>query len=230
MGGAPENAPGAVLHQDEIGDVDRQFAARVERMKGRNAGIVPLFFGGLDRLLSSAQAVALGDELLRRFVAPGHLLSQRVVRRQGHEAGAEQCVVAGGVNVKLVVAPGQRKRNPQPVGLTDPVVLHAPDPLRPAVQSLKRFQQIVAELGQGEDPLVQFPLLHRRARPPSHPVDDLFVGQDGAIDRIPIDPRFPSHHQPGFQKVQKQLLLVDVVPGMAGGDFPGPVQGQPHAL
>ena len=39
MRGAAENCAGAVIHQDEIGDVDRQFPSRIKRMAHPDAGI-----------------------------------------------------------------------------------------------------------------------------------------------------------------------------------------------
>ena len=55
---AAENGAGAVIHQHEIGDIDRQLPVRVERMRGLEAGVVALLLGRLDRGLRRADVAA----------------------------------------------------------------------------------------------------------------------------------------------------------------------------
>jgi hypothetical protein len=59
---AAEDGAGAVFHQHEIGDVDRQLPVRVERVLRLEAGVEALLLGRLDLGLAGADALALGDE------------------------------------------------------------------------------------------------------------------------------------------------------------------------
>ena len=98
---AAEDRAGAVIHQDEVGDVDRQRPIRIERMDGLDAGVEALLLGGLDDLLRGAVALALGDELGERRILRRRRRRQRMVRRDRHELGAEQRVVARGEDLEL---------------------------------------------------------------------------------------------------------------------------------
>ena len=59
---AAEDRAGAVLHQDEVRDIDRQRPGRVERMLGADAGVEAQLLRRLDRLLRGAHALAFLDE------------------------------------------------------------------------------------------------------------------------------------------------------------------------
>ena len=52
----------AVVHHDEIRDIDRQFPCGVKRMAHRQAGVIALLFGGLQRGGSRATLAAFGVE------------------------------------------------------------------------------------------------------------------------------------------------------------------------
>ena len=56
---AAEDRAGAVVHQDEIGDIDRQLPVRIERMHRPDAGVEAHLLGGVDRRLRGADALAL---------------------------------------------------------------------------------------------------------------------------------------------------------------------------
>ena len=64
--GAAENRARAVIHQDEIGDIDRQRPVGVERMHDAQAGVVALLFRRLDRGDRGADAPAFLDERRER--------------------------------------------------------------------------------------------------------------------------------------------------------------------
>ena len=61
--GAAEDRAGAVFHQHEVGDIDRQLPARIERMHRADAGVKTLLFRGVDDLLRGADLLDVGDEL-----------------------------------------------------------------------------------------------------------------------------------------------------------------------
>ena len=112
----------------------------------------------------------------------------------------------------------------------DPVLLHQPDFLRPAVKRVERFQQFLRIIADLEHPLMQIALLDHRARAPAAAVDHLLVGEHGLVDRVPIDLAVFARHQPGFAEVEEHLLLVLVIGRIAGGDLARPVERQPHRL
>ena len=72
--------------------------------------------------------------------------------------------------------------------------------------------------------------LDQRAGTPAPSFDHLFVGKDGLIDRVPIDPGFFSIGEPGREHVEKHLLLMPVIRRIAGRDLPRPVIRQTHGF
>ena len=57
-----EDGAGAVVHQDEVRDIDRQLPVRIERMERLDAGVEAELVRLVDQLLRGAGALALGDE------------------------------------------------------------------------------------------------------------------------------------------------------------------------
>ena len=92
--GAAENRAGAVFHQHEIGDIDRQLPVRIERMDRADAGVKTLFLGGVDDFLRGADPLDLGDELREFWILRSRGLRQRMIGRDRHELCAEQRVRA----------------------------------------------------------------------------------------------------------------------------------------
>ena len=62
VGRAAENRAGAIVHQHEIGDIDRQPQPLDERMLGDQTGAIPPFFRLFDRRLAGAERPAFLDE------------------------------------------------------------------------------------------------------------------------------------------------------------------------
>ena len=91
--GAAEDRTGAVFHQHEIGDVDRQLPVLIERVDRSDARIEAQFLLGIDDLLRGAVAFCLGDEFRKLWVFCGCRLRERMIRRDRHELCAEQRVV-----------------------------------------------------------------------------------------------------------------------------------------
>ncbi len=228
VGGAAENGAGTVLHQHEVGDVDGQGVAFDERVHDAKPGIESLFFRGLDGRLAGAEPIALGDEGFQFGIAPGQVQRQRMVGGDGAEGGAEQGVRAGGVDLQPVLPPLDGERDMGAHGLADPFLLHQPHPVGPAAQVPQPVEQTVGEGGDTQEPLGQEPSFHRRARPPALAVHHLLVGQHGMLHRVPVHPGNLAIDQIVFQEIQEHLLFETVIVGVAGGDFPGPVVGQPH--
>src|SRR3546814_7799101 len=80
----------AIIHQHEIGDEQRQFPVRIERMNDAEPGVEALFLGGFDVRRGGAGGAAIRDETAKRFIVAGQRLRQRLIGRDRGEARAEQ--------------------------------------------------------------------------------------------------------------------------------------------
>ncbi len=230
-GRTAEHGTCSILHQHEIRDPNREALARHQRMRDAQAGIEAALLGGLDHGLAGSHAAALRDERRSRRVARRDGRRHWMLRRQGHERHAEQRIRPCGEHLDLGRRPGlcqQGEADPGALAPPDPVGLHGPHPVRPAVQPIQRRQQIRSILRDAHEPLGELPLLDHGARPPAAAVDHLLVRQHGAVDRVPVDPALLPLHQSGPQHVQEQLLLLAVVLGVAGRKLSRPVDRKAH--
>ncbi len=87
-----EDCAGAVIHQYEVCDIDREFPFAIERMHCLDAGVEALLLRGLDVGGCCARSFALGNErreLRIRFCGLG---GKRMIRRQRQKFCAEQRV------------------------------------------------------------------------------------------------------------------------------------------
>lgn len=117
-----------------------------------------------------------------------------MVGGNGQEGGAEQRVGACGVNRDVREAFRCRVSNSLPAqrqafGTADPVLLHQAHFFRPLIQRVQLVQQVLAEIGDAEEPLRQLALFDQRTGAPAAAVDDLLIGQNGMVDRVPVDLR-----------------------------------------
>ena len=231
---AAEHRAGAVLHQHEVRHVDRQLPGRVQGMADGQAGVEAVLLGRVDRGLGGAGAAALLDEGLQLGPVGGQGGRQRVVGRDRQELGAEQRVGPGRVDGHRLGGPGHRpgqgEPDLQPLGAADPVLLHQPDLLGPAVQPVEGGQQVLGEIRDLEEPLGQLALLHQGAGAPAAPVDHLLVGQHRVVHRVPVHLGGAAGDEALVQEIQEHALLVLVVVGIAGRDLPAPVERQAHGL
>ena len=230
MGRAAEDRPGAIVHQNEVGHVDRQCRALDEGVAGGEPRVEAPLLGRLDRLLAGPQAIAFGDEGLELGVVPCQLGGQRMMGRDRHEGGAEQGVGTGREDLQRSVPALDAEVDPRPLRPSDPVPLHDPDPLGPAVQAVQRVEQLVGIGRDAKEPLAELAPFDHGARPPAAAVDHLLVGQNRMVHRIPVDPGFPAIDQAGIEQVEEQRLLVRVIALVAGGDLARPVDRQAHLL
>ncbi|MNU56244.1 hypothetical protein D3C71_453340 [compost metagenome] len=58
----------------------------------------------------------------------------------------------------------------------------------------------------------------------------MLVGQNGLVDRIPVDLGLLAIDQALFHHVEEEVLLLLVIFHVAGGEFTGPVQRKAHGL
>ncbi len=222
--GAAEDGAGAVFHQYEIGDVDRQFPVRIERVDRLDAGIEPKLLGGIDDFLRGAVTLRLRDEFRELLIFCSGGLRQRMIRRDRHEFCAEQRVMPRRENFQLALAIGrgcgiEREADQHALGAPDPVALHQPHLVGPAIQRIERVQQFLRIVGDLEDPLVHLALFDDGAGAPAATVDHLLVGEHGHVDRVPVELALLALGQPRAQKIEKQLLLMLVIRGVAGREF-----------
>ena len=235
MRGTAEDRAGAVFHQHEIGDIDRQLPVRIERMHRADAGVKTLLLGGVDDFLRGADAFYFGDEFGEFWILRRRRLGQRVIGRNRHEFCAEQRVMSRRENLQLGFAGRRRGRiereaHQHAFGAADPVALHQPHLVGPAIQRIERVQQFLRVFRDLEDPLVHLALFDHGAGAPAAAVDHLLVGEHGHVDRIPVDLALLAFGQTCAQKIQEHLLLMLVVGGVAGREFAGPVERQPDRL
>ena len=104
MGRAAENGTGAIVHQNKVCDVDRQFMRRIKRMAHTNAGVMAQLFGGFDGLLRGATPAALGTEGRKGLVVTFQRLGQGVIWRDTNKRRAHQCVRPGCIDLNAVMA------------------------------------------------------------------------------------------------------------------------------
>ena len=150
---AAKDGTGAVLHQHEIGDIDRHATVRIKRVDRFEAGGVSALFGSLDDRLASPHPVALGDELGEPGIVFGKTLGQRVIRRQCHKRRAKQRILSRRKNLDLLVAAGNIKIDACPFRAANPVFLHQPHALGPPAQLVKRVKQLLGERSDAQKPL-----------------------------------------------------------------------------
>ena len=229
MGGAAEDGAGAVIHQDEIGDVDRQFPAVVERVLAGQAGVEAELFGFLQCLLSGAALAGLGAEFGHVRALGFQLFRQRVVGGDADKACAHERIRAGGVDLDLAPI-GAGEAELQATGFTDPVRLHELHLGRPVIQPVDGREQFFGEIGDFEEPLGQLAALDICAGAPAFAVDYLLIGEHGHIDGIPVDHGVLAVDETFIQEIYEKSLLLAVIFRVAGGEFAGPVQRPAHRL
>ena len=232
---AAENRAGAVIHQNEIRDIDRQLPGRIERMDRLDAGVEAELLGLVDRFLRGADAFRFGDEFRELRIFLRRRGRERMIGRERHEFRAEQRIGPRGENFQFAfgVRRGlriERETNQQSFRTADPVALHQPHFVRPALERVDGVEQILRIIADLEKPLRQLALLDFRAGAPAAAVDHLLVGQHGLIDRIPVHFRLLALDQSRLEEVEKHLLLMLVVRRIAGREFARPVERQPHRL
>jgi len=235
VGRAGEDGARAVFRQDEVGDPDRDLGAG-EGVQNLQARVPADLLGLFDLGLGGAALAAFGDEGCDLGIGLGQLLRDGVVRGQADEAGAEQGVGAGRIDFDGVVTGRGRAGREGPLhlqtpGPADPVFLHQADLVGPAAFEFgQAVDQIIRILSNAQEPLVQLALLDQGARAPAASVDNLFIGQDRVVDRVPVDHPVLAIDQSAFVELQEPGLLLAVIGGVAGGELAAPVQRQAQKL
>ena len=225
-----KDRPGAIVHQDEIRDPDRQLPIRVQRMAHGQASVEAQLLGRLQRLFRCAALAAKGAELLDLWPRLGQCLGQRVVGRDADERRAHQRVGAGGIDLDGVEILHRLEGHLQPARLADPVFLHQAHLGGPVVQPVERGQQFVGHVGDAEEPLGQLAAFDLGAGSPALAVDHLLVGKHRHVDRVPVHHGVLAGDETGVEHVDEQRLLLAVVFRIAGRELAAPVDRQTQRL
>ena len=233
MRGTAEDRAGAVIHQDEIRDQHGKLGALDHGMAHTKARIEALLLLRLELGRAGAVMMAFLDERLRAGIRLRHGFRQGMVRRNGDEARAEQSVGTRGEHLDQLVTLRRIDRleaDKQSLRSPDPVRLHQPHLLGPALERLQRIEQVLRIVGDLEHPLRLLALLDQRTRAPAPAVDHLLVGEHGAVDRVPIHLARLAVDEAGFAHVEKEALLLMVIIEVAGRELSRPVERQAHRL
>ena len=236
VAGHRHHRAGAVAHEHEVRDPHRQAFAveRVDRVDAeRHAALVHR----LELGRGGAAAPALVDES-GNVCAPGcDLRGERVLGRHRHERRAVDGVGAGGEDPQRwldgIVFRGFGFRifdleiDLRALGAADPVALHRLDRLGP-VDVVELGEQLLAVVGDAQEPLRDLAPLHHGAGPPAASVDDLLVGEHRPVDGVPVHLGLPAIRDSLLEQAGEQPLLPPVVPGPAGGELAAPVVGEPE--
>ena len=220
---------GAVFHQHEVRDPHRKIFTR-ERVRNFEAGVEAQLFRRFQLGRGRAAGLAELDEVGGFMVRVGKGLRDRVIGGNRNEAGTKDRVGARGIDLDRLVEVRTLEVRLQAGRLADPVFLHHPDLFRPLVETVQPFEQVVGELRDLEEPLRQLALLDQCARTPAAPVDDLFVGQHGHVDRVPVHRGFAAIDKAMLVEFKKERLFVAVVFCIAGRELAAPVEREAEAL
>ncbi len=235
--GHAHDGAGAVIHQDVVGDPDRN-AFAVERIDGVAVRVHAVLFDLAD-VAGFFGLALLGDQLLHRgaerLVVAREVSDQRMLRRKLHRGRAENRIDARGEDADL------RSRRPgvalkleidqRAFAAADPVALHGAHFLGPALELVEIAQQLFGVLGRAHEPLLQLALLDERVFvAPAASVDDLLVGQHRRALRAPVHLALLAIDQSLLVELEEEPLVPAVVIGQAGGDLARPVVGEAEAL
>ena len=167
---AAEDGAGAVVHQDEVGDVDRQRPVRVERMDRPDAGVEALLLGGLDARLRevpmwrhSAMKAASFGSVSAAALASGWSGARRRSSRRTACRGAS-CRPRARVSPSGAVRLSSAKRTSRPSERPIQFSCIRRTFSGQRVERCQRLEQLVGIVGDAEEPLGQLALLDRARR------------------------------------------------------------------
>ena len=152
-----------------------------------------------------------------------------MIGRDADKASAHQRVRARCVDSNFA-AVGALKAELQPARAANPVLLHQADLCWPILKLGKGILQFASHIADLEEPLRQFAAFHFGVRSPAFTVNDLLVGQNGHVDRIPIHDGIFAIDQPSFEEIEEKRLLLAVIFRVTGCEHAFPIQAEAHWL
>ena len=217
MGGYAHDRAIAVAHQNVIADPDWHRFAR-QGMGNEEAGWYAFFFTRRNVGLGDAAGAATLDECFDVGPLMGCQRGDRVFgchRYKGHahdgvRARREDIEAPVTDQVTVLVLEGVRECEAHALGTSDPVVLHGLDALGPT-ESVEPIDQLVCILRDPEVVHWDFALFDDGTAAPTAAVDDLLIGQDGLVNRIPVHAARAQVSNTAFQHAQKQPLVPTVI-------------------
>ena len=212
----------AVFHQHEIGRPDRHRLA-ADRVQRLQAGIDAAFFQGGHVRLGHTGIAAGVDEFPQCGIARRRLVGQRMLGRHRHEGHAHHGVRTGGIDRQGIDTAGETELHLDALGTADPVALHGAHLLRPALQGVQAGEQFLGVVGDLQEPLRDLAPFHRRPGTPPPAVDDLFVGQHGLVDGVPVHHSGLLVDQALLEQAGKEPLLPAIIVRIAGRKLALPV-------
>ena len=195
-----------------------------------DTGIHAQLFCGFDCLFGGAALAAFGDEFRDLGIGSLKRLGNRMIGRNADKRRTHQCIRAGGIDVDCLFTIRAFEPELQTARPTNPVRLHQFYFGGPIIKVVNFVQQVAGHIRNLKEPLSKFFAFNRRTGPPAATVDHLFVGQNGHVDRVPVDDSVLSIHEASVQHVDEQRLLLAIVFGIAGREFAAPVDRQTQRL
>ena len=113
---------------------------------------------------------------------------------------------------------------------TDPVCLHDLYFIRPAIELVEVFKQLVAEIGNFDKPLRNFAAFDECARAPATAIHNLLIGEHGLVNGVPVDLGFFLIHKALFEESGEKPLLPAIVVWVTGRHLAAPVVSVAEAL
>ena len=192
MGRTAEDGAGAIFHKHEIGDVNGKPAVRDKRMLHGQAGIETFLFSGFHSGFRRAQLGAFCKKVGGLRIVPCNSDGEGVVRGHRDERRAVKRIrprcedfdtvcFSGDILWNLA---GNGETDTRALGPADPVLLHQPDAVWPAIEPLDGIKKIICIFGDLQEPLRQEPAFDRSTGAPAASVHHLFIGKD----RSPMGP------------------------------------------
>ena len=121
---ASKDGARTIIHQHEIGDIDRQMPAGIKRVLHREPGVETALFGSFNVGSSRAAFSAFFNKALQIGRIGCQLLRDRMIRGDCDKACAEHRIGARRKYVDAVSPAGKTKSAFQPLRFADPVFLH----------------------------------------------------------------------------------------------------------
>ena len=171
---------------------------------------------------------AFVDEGLQFGLIFGKTLGERMFGGNRYERYAHDGVGTRRVHLQklLFAVDFVREAEVDADGFADPVLLHAAYLFGPAVKLLEIVEQLFGVLRDSEVVARNLALFNESARAPAATFNNLFVGENRLVDRIPIDDLRLSVADAAFEHLQEHPLIPAVILGLACGNFARPIKSQ----
>ena len=214
---------GPVLHQDVVGDPDRDAGARgrIDHEPARRDAVLFLRLPLDCRASRCVPGVVEHLPLVRG--AGGEPVDERVLGGEEEERGAEDRVRPRREHVDVELEPVDPEEDVCALGAADPVSLHRQDALGPRLEQRHVVEEHVRVGRDPEQPLLELPRLDLGAAALAAAVDHLLVREHGLVVGAPLDRDVLPVREVALEEAQEEPLRPAVVLRVVGGEHPVPV-------